>query len=162
MYKTALSLVLSAILSLSLSLVGCGNDAVDTQVPQQQEQVNKKEQTKALIIEDLEFYNEIASQMADATQNIDTKSDCENSYIMANNLLEELRNYENCPETTEAKGYLANAIINSMEIIDCIYQEDVYGGNEALTSLDINLDKFDQECDRLVEEYGGDNTETYN
>ena len=161
--KKLMSLVMSGILSLTL-LVGCEDkedNVEDKQQIQQEEIIDKKEQTKKLVMNDLAYYEDVVTRMTNETEYLETIEQCETAYILINDILEELREYENCTETTELKGYLTNAIIVTMEGIDCIYQNDFYGEQEASTELDIYLDKFDQEYNKLINEYYINNNEIY-
>lgn len=161
--KKLISLIMSGILSLTL-LVGCEDNEVvedNKQLEIIESKDQEEEQTKKLVMNDLEYYEEIVARMENETEYLETIEECETSYMLICDILEELREYENCPETAELKGYLTNAIVATLEGIDYICQNDIYGAQKASTDLEIYLDQFEQEYDKLTEEYAYNNTETY-
>ena len=167
MYKTALSLVLSAILSLSLSMTGCGNDEVEEQVEnneqtQQEETIDKERiETMTNVTCDLMYYQSVAEKVKDAIDTVETREDCVSAYTTLDATLEELRAYENCSETADLKNYLSNMLVSTMEGLDYMYQGNEYDAEKALNDVQTYSSKYQQEYKRLTEEYCADNTKTY-
>ena len=115
-----------------------------------------------LIMCDLKYYENVGNKMADITDSIGTTSDYVTAYAETEAILEEVKTYENCDKTTDLKGYLVNMLISTMECIDYMYQNDVYGAEKSANDVTTYSNKFSQELNRLTEEYCGDNTEAYN
>ena len=131
-----------------------------------EEEVQSENQEKAavmlLIMCDLKYYENVGNKMADITDSIGTTSDYVTAYAETEAILEEVKTYENCDETTDLKGYLVNMLISTMECIDYMYQNNEYSAEKALNDVQTYASKYQQEYKRLTNEYYSDNTEAYN
>ena len=154
MYKKVIGLVLVGM--MSLSVVGCGNSEVEYQEPQvQQEQTVDNYNVLLDITKDLEYYNTLNEKCLSISESTDYNSrvGIENAYNEFYNLLHELRDYENCYETNELKGYLLNALTSAVEMLDYMYQGDVYRAEKALTEFQKYTEMYCRECENLTETY---------
>lgn len=168
MHKKLASLILSGL--ISVSVVGCGNNEVEYQEPQVQQEetyqepqvqdedkLNKEEQEKSLIrlsiLSDLVYYKNVADKMVNITNSLVDINDCITAYSETETILEDVKAYENCDETTDLKSYLVNMLISTIECIDYVYQNDIYKGEKALNDMETYRLKYEQELERLTEEY---------
>lgn len=157
MKNKVMGLVLVGI--LSIGMVGCGSNEVEYQEPQvQQEQTVDEYQEKISIMEDLEFYNSLNEELLNIVNESDysVKEDVQRAYNKFYDILYTLRDYENCYETNELKGYFESAIISELEMLDCIYRTDIYGAEKSMTEFQKYIDMYCQECENLVEKYSGE------
>jgi hypothetical protein len=129
---------------LSISMVGCKNNEY------QELQIQQEQTIDALsVIKDLEFYDDICSRMLNATSKMETIE----GYNIGTEILNELREYNNCVETDELKNILLNAVVCFNETVVCILKGDLYNAQKLTNDFVMYTNEYQREINILVEEY---------